>query len=84
MANKIIKYNLNADGTIPTYIADGGYFPKANSNATPYFVLVKSPKSEALPVLAISIKSMILDSPGFLPPANNPREPTSGQKPPIL
>ena len=35
MANKIIKYNLAADGTIPTYIADGGYFPKANSNASP-------------------------------------------------
>ena len=35
MANKIIKYNLEANGTIPTYIADGGYFPKANSNASP-------------------------------------------------
>ena len=35
MANKIIKYNLTADGTIPTYIDDGGYFPKANSNASP-------------------------------------------------
>ena len=33
MANKIIKYNLNADGTIPTYIADGGYYPKANRAA---------------------------------------------------
>ena len=33
MANKIIKYNLNADGTIPTYIADGGYYPKANSGS---------------------------------------------------
>ena len=35
MANKIIKYNLTAEGTIPTYIADGGYYPKANSNASP-------------------------------------------------
>ena len=35
MANKIIKYNLNADGTIPTYVADGGYYPKANSNSAP-------------------------------------------------
>ena len=35
MANKIIKYNLTAEGTIPTHIADGGYFPKANSNASP-------------------------------------------------
>jgi len=35
MANKIIKYNLTAEGTIPTYIEDGGYFLKANSNASP-------------------------------------------------
>ena len=35
MANKIIKYNLTADGTIPTYIDDGGYYPKANENASP-------------------------------------------------
>ena len=35
MANKIIKYNLTSGGTIPTYIDDGGYYPKANSNASP-------------------------------------------------
>ena len=35
MANKIIKYNLTSGGTIPTHIADGGYYPKANSNASP-------------------------------------------------
>ena len=35
MANKIIKYNLTAEGTIPTDIEDGGYFLKANSNASP-------------------------------------------------
>ena len=35
MANKIIKYNLTASGTIPTYIDDGGYYPKANGGASP-------------------------------------------------
>ena len=35
MANKIIKYNLTTAGTIPTFIADGGYYPKANSNNSP-------------------------------------------------
>ena len=35
MANKIIKYNLTVGGTIPAYIEDGGYYPKANSNASP-------------------------------------------------
>ena len=35
MANKIIKYTLTSGGKIPTYIADGGFYPKANSNASP-------------------------------------------------
>ena len=35
MANKIIKYNLTASGTIPNYIEDGGYYPKANGGASP-------------------------------------------------
>ena len=35
MANKIIKYNLTAGGTIPGHIDDGGYYPKSNSNASP-------------------------------------------------
>ena len=35
MANKIIKYNLTTGGTIPDYIEDGGYYPKANSNSSP-------------------------------------------------
>ena len=35
MANKIVKYNLTAGGTIPSYIDDGGYFPKANGGNSP-------------------------------------------------
>ena len=35
MANKIIKYNLTAGGTIPNYIDDGGYYPKANGGPSP-------------------------------------------------
>jgi len=35
MANTIIKYNLTAGGTIPTYIDDGGYYPKANGGSSP-------------------------------------------------
>ena len=35
MANKIIKYNLTGAGTIPTYIDDGGYYPKANGGSSP-------------------------------------------------
>ena len=35
MANKIVKYTLEANGTIPGYISDGGYYPKANDTASP-------------------------------------------------
>ena len=35
MANKIIKFTLEANGTVPIYIDDGGYFPKANENSSP-------------------------------------------------
>ena len=35
MANKIVKYTLEADGTIPTWIEDGGYHAVKNSNASP-------------------------------------------------
>ena len=31
----IVEYTLEADGTIPTYIAEGGYFYKANDKASP-------------------------------------------------
>ena len=30
MANKIVKYQLEADGTIPTWIDDGGYYPDSS------------------------------------------------------
>lgn len=32
---KIIKYVLNEDGTIPSFIVDGGYFPVSNKGNSP-------------------------------------------------
>ena len=32
---KIIKYTLNADGTIPNYVIDGGYLAVSNDKITP-------------------------------------------------
>ena len=29
MANKIVKYKLEDNGTIPTWISDGGYYPNS-------------------------------------------------------
>ena len=30
MANKIVKYQLEANGTIPSWIDDGGYYPDSS------------------------------------------------------
>ena len=35
MTNKIVKYTLNADGTVPSSIVDGGYAPKPNGGTPP-------------------------------------------------
>ena len=35
MTNKIIKFTLEANGTIPTYMNSGGFYPKANDNSSP-------------------------------------------------
>ena len=35
MSNKIVKYTLNSDGTVPGYIFDGGYAPKENGGVAP-------------------------------------------------
>jgi len=32
---KFVKYNLTKDGTIPSFILDGGYFPVLNNNKSP-------------------------------------------------
>ena len=32
---KLIKYTLNADGTIPSYVTDGGYLSVANNGTSP-------------------------------------------------
>jgi hypothetical protein len=31
----VVKYNLTKDGHVPSYIIDGGYFPKANNKSSP-------------------------------------------------
>lgn len=39
MAKKIISYKLNEDGTIPSYVEDGGYLAK-DANDTPNMVVL--------------------------------------------
>ena len=46
MAKKIISYKLNTDGTIPDYVANGGYLVK-NVNDTPNMVILGVSKDGA-------------------------------------
>ncbi len=46
MAKKIISYKLNADGTIPDYVEDGGYLAK-EPNDTPNMVVLGVSKDGA-------------------------------------
>ena len=39
MAKKIISYKLNTDGTVPNYVADGGYLAKNSNNTSNMVVL---------------------------------------------
>ena len=32
---KLIKYTLTAEGTVPSYVTDGGYLAVANTNSSP-------------------------------------------------
>lgn len=45
MAKKVISYKLNTDGTIPSYVLDGGHLPK-DSNNTSNMVLMGISKND--------------------------------------
>lgn len=46
MAKKVISYKLNADGTVPDFVEDGGYLAK-DPNNTPEMVLLGISKDGA-------------------------------------
>ena len=46
MAKKVISYKLNADGTIPDYVEDGGYLAK-DPNDTPNMIVLGISKDGA-------------------------------------
>lgn len=57
---KLVIYNLNADGTVPDHIIDGGYFASANNNPSPQDLdLVGVAKDEA-PQAAIASEAALL------------------------
>ena len=46
MAKKVISYKLNADGTVPDFVEDGGYLAK-DPNDTPNMVVLGISKDDA-------------------------------------
>jgi hypothetical protein len=46
MPKKIISYKLNADGTVPDFVEDGGHLPK-DPNDTPNMILLGVSKDSA-------------------------------------
>ena len=57
---KLVIYNLNADGTIPNYITDGGYFASANNNPSPQDLDLVGVATDDAPQAAIASEAALL------------------------
>jgi hypothetical protein len=57
---KLVIYNLNADGTIPNYITDGGYLASANNNPSPQDLDLVGIASDDAPQAAIADEDALL------------------------
>lgn len=57
---KLVIYNLNADGTIPNYITDGGYLASANNNLSPQNLDLVGVASDDAPQAAIASEAALL------------------------
>lgn len=57
---KLVIYNLNADGTIPNYITDGGYLASANNNPSPQDLDLVGVASDDAPQAAIASEAALL------------------------
>lgn len=57
---KLVIYTLNADGTIPNYITDGGYLASANNNPSPQDYDLVGVASDDAPQAAIASEAALL------------------------
>lgn len=57
---KLVIYNLNADGTIPEYITDGGYFSLANNNPSPQDLDLVGVATDAAPQTGFADEAALL------------------------
>lgn len=57
---KLIIYNLNADGTIPEYVTDGGYLATSNSNSSPQDLDLVGVATDAAPQSGFADEAALL------------------------
>lgn len=57
---KLIIYNLNADGTIPEYVTDGGYLAAINSNPSPQDLDLVGVATDAAPQSGFADEAALL------------------------
>jgi len=57
---KLIIYNLNADGTIPEYVTDGGYLATSNSNPSPQDLDLVGVATDAAPQSGFADEAALL------------------------
>lgn len=57
---KLVIYTLNADGTVPNYITDGGYLASANNNPSPQDYDLVGVASDDAPQTAIASEAALL------------------------
>lgn len=57
---KLVIYNLNADGTIPEYVTDGGYLPATNSNPSPQDLDLVGVATDAAPQSGFADEAALL------------------------
>jgi hypothetical protein len=57
---KLIKYTLNADGTIPDYVTDGGYLAAANASASPQDLDLIGVATDAAPQTGFANEAALL------------------------
>lgn len=57
---KLVIYNLNADGTIPEYITDGGYLSLTNNNPSPQDLDLVGVATDAAPQTGFADEATLL------------------------
>jgi len=73
---KVTTYTLNADGTIPDFVDNGGYFPDANDNDSPQDWTLVGVCTDDAPGDAMTEAELVTYVEAFSPVFVNPEDDT--------